>query len=145
MNMVQGNEPGAEAPKDTEDDAKAKQIEMLERKLAALESRQVPAPQPVINNYVTTPDVKSETHVHNAAPAAPNVEVRNEITVPETTVNVEAIMPELKAADPTPVTVINQVQPSNVVVNNAFPKKSVQTVERDANDEITRTVTEHQE
>ena len=53
--------------------------------------------------------------------------------------------PEMKAADPTPVTVINQVQPSNVVVNNAFPKKSVQTVERDANDEITRTVTEHQE
>ena len=63
----------------------------------------------------------------------------------EAEINVEAIMPELKAADPTPVTVINQVQPSNVVVNNAFPKKSVQTVERDANDEITRTVTEHQE
>ena len=73
------------------------------------------------------------------------VEVRNEITVPETTVNVEAIMPELKAADPTPVTVINQVQPADVVVNNAFPKKSIQTVERDGNDEITRTVTEHQE
>ena len=145
MNMVQGNEPGAEAPKDTEDDAKAQQIEMLERKLAALESRQVPALQPVINNYVTTPDVKSETHVHNAAPAAPNVEVRNEINVEPTPITVEAVMPEQKAADPTPVTVINQVQPSNVVVNNAFPKKSVQTVERDANDEITRTVTEHQE
>lgn len=144
LNMTQGNEP-ADEPKEPEDDAQAKQIEVLERKLAALESRQQPAPAPVINNYVTTPDVKSETHVHNAAPAAPNVEVRNEINVPETVVNVEATMPELKAADPTPVTVINQVQPSNVVVNNAFPKKSVQTVERDANDEITRTVTEHQE
>ena len=142
LNMTQGDEP-ADEPKEPQDDAQAKQIEVLERKLFALESRQ--APPPVINNYVTTPDVKSETHVHNQAPSAPNVEVRNEINVPETTVNVEAVMPELKAADPTPVTVINQVQPSNVVVNNAFPKKSVQTVERDANDEITRTVTEHQE
>jgi len=43
------------------------------------------------------------------------------------------------------VTVINQVQPADVVVNNAFPKKSIQTVERDGNDEITRTVTEHHE
>jgi len=142
LNMTQGDEP-ADEPKEPQDDAQAKQIEVLERKLFALESRQ--APPPVINNYVTTPDVKSETHVHNQAPSAPNVEVRNEINVPETTVNVEAVMPELKAADPSPVTVINQVQPAAVVVNNAFPKKSVQTVERDANDEITRTVTEHQE
>ena len=142
LNMTQGDEP-ADEPKEPQDDAQAKQIEVLEHKLFALESRQ--APPPVINNYVTTPDVKSETHVHNQAPSAPNVEVRNEINVPETTVNVEAVMPELKAADPSPVTVINQVQPADVVVNNAFPKKSVQTVERDANDEITRTVTEHQE
>ena len=144
LNMTQGDE-SADEPKDPQDDAQAKQIEVLERKLFALESRQVPAPQPVINNYVTTPDVKSETHVHNAAPTAPNVEVRNEINVEPTPITVEAVMPEQKAADPTPVTVINQVQPADVVVNNAFPKKSVQTVERDANDEITRTVTEHQE
>ncbi len=142
LNMTQGDEP-ADEPKEPQDDAQAKQIEVLERKLFALESRQ--APPPVINNYVTTPDVKSETHVHNQAPSAPNVEVRNEINVPETTVNVEAVMPELKAADPSPVTVINQVQPAAVVVHNAFPKKSVKTEERDANDEITRTVTEHQE
>ena len=144
LNMTQGNEP-ADEPKEPEDDAQAKQIEVLERKLAALESRQQPAPAPVINNYVTTPDVKSETHVHNEAQPATVVEVRNEVNVEPTPITVEAVMPEMKAADPTPVTVINQVQPADVVVNNAFPKKSVQTVERDANDEITRTVTEHQE
>ena len=142
LNMAAGGKALAEGPDVA---AKAAQIESLERRLEALSVRQLPSAPPVINNYITTPEVKSETHVHNAAPAAPNVEVRNEITVPETTVNVEAVMPELKAADPTPVTVINQVQPADVVVNNAFPKKSVQTVERDANDEITRTVTEHQE
>jgi HK97 family phage portal protein len=142
LNMTQGNEP-ADEPKEPEDDAQAKQIEVLERKLAALESRQQPAPAPVINNYVTTPDVKSETHVHNAAPAAPNVEVRNEITVPETTVNVEAIMPEQKAETPI-VQVTNQVQPTSVVVNNAFPTKAVQVVERDAKDEITKTVTTYE-
>ena len=142
MNMTTGNEP-AEEPKEPEDDAQAKQIEVLERKLSALESRQQPAPAPVINNYVTTPDVKSETHVHNAAPAAPNVEVRNEINVPETTVNVEAIMPEQKAETPI-VQVTNQVQPTSVVVNNAFPTKAVQVVERDAKDEITKTVTTYE-
>ena len=144
LNMTQGDE-SADEPKDPQDDAQAKQIEVLERKLFALESRQQPAPAPVINNYVTTPDVKSETHVHNAAPAAPNVEVRNEINVEPTPITVEAVMPEQKAAETPIVQITNQVQPADVVVNNAFPKKSVQTVERDANDEITRTVTEHQE
>ena len=143
MNMQQGD--AADSSKPQEEDKHAQQIELLERKLFALESRNQAAPAPVINNYVNTPDVKSETHVHNQAAAAPNVEVRNEISVPETVVNVEAVMPETKASAPAPVTVINQVHPADVVVNNAFPKKSIQTVERDANDEITRTVTEHQE
>lgn len=143
MNMQQGD--AADSSKPQEEDKHAQQIELLERKLFALESRNQAAPAPVINNYVNTPDVKSETHVHNQAAAAPNVEVRNEISVPETVVNVEAVMPETKASAPAPVTVINQVQPADVVVNNAFPKKSIQTVERDGNDEITRTVTEHHE
>lgn len=56
------------------------------------------------------------------------MEIRNEVTTPAPAVNIT-----------------NQVQPAEVVVNNAFPKRSVQTVERDANDEITRTVTDHQE
>lgn len=143
LNMSNGTEDKPQP--DPAQEKLLKHIAALETKLTAMEARQQPAAQPVINNYVTTPDVKSETHVHNAAPLAPNVEVRNEVNVPETTITVEAHMPEVKAADPAPVTVINQVQPADVVVNNAFPKKSVQTVERDANDEITRTVTEHQE
>ena len=35
------------------------------------------------------------------------------------------------------------VQPADVTVNNMHPKRAVQTVERDENDEITRTVTEY--
>ncbi len=42
------------------------------------------------------------------------------------------------------MTVINQVQPSEVVVNNAFPTKATQVVERDASDEINRTVTTYE-
>jgi len=141
LNMTQGDEP-ADEPKEPQDDAQAKQIEVLERKLFALESRQ--APLPVINNYVTTPDVKSETHVHNATPAAPNVEVRNEINVPETVVNVEAVMPEQKSAETPIVQITNTVQPADVVVNNAFPTKAVQTVQRDERDEITSTTTKYE-
>ena len=35
----------------------------------------------------------------------------------------------------------NIVQPAPVTVNNAFPTRAVQTVERDANDEIVSTTT----
>jgi hypothetical protein len=42
------------------------------------------------------------------------------------------------------VTVINQVEPAAVTVVDSHPTRSVQTVERDENDEITRTVTTYE-
>ena len=42
------------------------------------------------------------------------------------------------------VEVINQVQPAPVTVNNVHPARAVQTVERDANDEITKTITTYE-
>jgi len=143
MNMTQGDEPADD--KKPEDDKQAKHIEMLERKLTALESRQ-PVQPVVVNNHL--PEQRHETHIHNEAAPAPNVEVKNQIQndvhVPETVVNVEAVMPEQKAAETPIVQITNQVQPSEVVVNNAFASKAVQVVERDTNDEIKRTVTEHE-
>jgi hypothetical protein len=62
--------------------------------------------------------------------------------VPETAVTVEAIMPEQQRAE---APVINiDVQPAPVTVNNGHPARAVQVVERDANDEITQTVTTYE-
>lgn len=75
------------------------------------------APAPIVN-------------VDVAAPAAPSVQV--DVHVPE---------------QPAPkVEVTNQVQPAPVTVNNTHPARAVQTVERDANEEIVSTTTVfHQE
>jgi hypothetical protein len=52
-------------------------------------------------------------------------------------------MPEVRAEVPA-VNVVNQVQPAPVTLVDNHPTRSVQTVERDANDEITRTVTTYE-
>jgi HK97 family phage portal protein len=138
LNMTQGNAPVDAAPVDSAKDA---QIASIERRMDALSTRQQPPPAPVINNYVTTPEVKSETHVHNAPAVPANVEVRNEITLPEQIVNIEAVMPEQKSQQP----IVNiDVMPAPVTVNNAFARKAVQVVERDKTDEITQTVTTYE-
>jgi hypothetical protein len=96
-----------------------------------------PPPPPQINVTVNHPEQRHEHHVH--VPAA-TVEVRNEINTPEPVVHVEAVLPELRAEAPQ-VHVVNQVQPAAVTVVDNHPTRAVQTVERDADDEITRTVT----
>jgi len=72
------------------------------------------------------PNFQVDVHVPQAA-AAPSPNIQVDVHVPES-----------------PVTVINQVQPSEVVVNNAFPSRATQVVERDANDEIAKTVTTYE-
>jgi hypothetical protein len=69
------------------------------------------------------------------------VQVHNQVQVPETTVNVEAVMPT--AAAPV-VNVSNTIEPAPVTVHNTHPARAVQTVERDDNDEIVRTVTTYE-
>ena len=63
------------------------------------------------------------------------------VIIPAPNVVVEAILPTASAPV---VNVTNNVQPADVVVNNNHPARAVQTVERDANDEITRTVTTYE-
>lgn len=89
-------------------------------------------PQPVINNYIAA----AEPAI-TVAPAA--AVVRNEISLPEPSITNIVQLPEQTAAA-APVVQVH-VQPADVVVNNTHPSQAVQVVERDANDEITRTVT----
>jgi lambda family phage portal protein len=72
-----------------------------------------------------------------------DVQLEAHIETPEPQVHIEAVMPTVRAEAPA-VTVINQVEPAAVTVVDSHPTRSVQTVERDANDEITRTVTTYE-
>jgi lambda family phage portal protein len=95
------------------------------------------APPPVIHAHVNIAEQRHEHHTHVQPPS---VEVRNEITTPEPVVNFEALLPQVRAEAPQ-VNVVNQVQPAPVTVVDNHPNRAVQTVERDADDEIIRTVT----
>jgi lambda family phage portal protein len=81
-------------------------------------------------------------NIHQAPITVNTPEVR--VLVPETTINVEAILPapviEVRTDAPI-VNITNDVRPAPVTVNNAHPARAVQVVERDKNDEIVQTVT----
>lgn len=104
-----------------------------------------PAAPPVVNNYVTVPEQRHEIHTH-VAPSAAAVEVRNDVHVPEPVVTNHVHLPEQRAAEAPQVTVVNQVevQPAEVTVVDNHPRRAVQTVERDANDEIVQTITRYE-
>ncbi len=72
-----------------------------------------------------------------------DVQLEAHIETPEPQVHIEAVMPAVRAEAPA-VTVINQVEPAPVTVHNTHPARAVQTVERDDNDEIVRTVTTYE-
>jgi hypothetical protein len=93
-------------------------------------------PQPVINNYIAA----AEPAITVAPSAAV---VRNEINLPEPSITNIVHLPE-QDAPAAPVVQIH-VQPADVVVNNTHPRSAVQVVERDSNDEITRTITTYKD
>jgi hypothetical protein len=116
----------------------AAMVEVLARALHAVQERapqridvrlEQPASQVVVNAPITIrqPDVQLEAHIET----------------PEPQVHIEAVMPTVRAEAPA-ITVINQVEPAAVTVVDSHPTRSVQTVERDENDEITRTVTTYE-
>ncbi|MFN3983116.1 MAG: phage portal protein, partial [Caldilinea sp.] len=92
---------------------------------------------PNVHVHATFPEQKHEHHVHATVEGA---RVTNEIAVPEPVVHVEAIMPEVKLSSPI-VNVRNEVAPAPVTVVDNHPTRAIQVVERDADDEIVRTVT----
>jgi hypothetical protein len=110
--------------------------------VTALASREQVAPhvtvQPAtIHNHLPEP----RHEIHNHLPDQPAAVVQ--VTVPETVVHVENIVPAQISMAPI-VNITNDVQPAPVTINNSHPAKAVQTVQRDANDEIVSTTTLYQ-
>lgn len=92
-----------------------------------------------VQHHFHLPEQKNEIHNHLPAPV-----IKNEVNVPETTVNVEAVMPSAPAAAAPVVNITNTVEPAPVTVNNAFAKTATQSVETDANGDIVKTVTTYE-
>ena len=104
-----------------------------------LQNQEKPEPMP-LNVHVHMPEglvrmepsptnVQVDVHVPEAAAPAPSK------------VQVDVHVPQAPAPQ---VSIVNEVQPSDVTVHNMHPAKAIQTVERDSNDEITRTVTTYE-
>lgn len=137
--------PDAEAVKEAQANAKANQQAILGMAtgVMALAQREQAAPNitlpaPVIN--MNLPEQRHEIHNHLPEQNAPVVNV----TTQAPNVNVENIVTPQASAAPV-IHITNEVQPAPVTVNNTHPSKAVQTVERDANDEIVSTTTVYEQ
>jgi lambda family phage portal protein len=127
-NTNQASQPAPEQPtEDQAQDPAMQAMASIASGLGILASREQPAPNVVFNQAPTTVNL-ADTHIDVAAPV---------VNVAAADITVENIV------EPTPVNVENNiaVPQAQVVVNSH--KRSVQTVERDAETlEVTRTVTE---
>lgn len=109
----------------------------LRSQIAAL--RQAPPPPAPVQHHIHLPEQRHEIHNHLPAPV-----VQTDVHVPETTVNVEAVMPSAPAVPAPVINITNDVQPAPVTVNNAFAARATQTVEHDpTTGDIVRTVTDY--
>jgi hypothetical protein len=139
MNMQKGQQAAA--------DAQAKSFDALERKLDSLQNKQ--APQPINIDLKT---VEIERSVKNALETMADSyaekvkQIANDMPI---TVNVKSADQPAPVVNIHPAITVNApdvtfeatVPAAQVVING--PKSSIQTVERDANDEIVQTVTKH--
>ena len=140
--------PAAVAPAAPADAAAAKAAEaqtpvaaVIDAMARALQAAQERAPQRIdlrLEQPASQVTVNAPIHIRQA-----DVQLEAHIETPEPVVHIEAVMPETRAEAPA-VTVINQVEPAPVTVHNTHPARAVQTVERDDNDEIVRTVTTYE-
>jgi HK97 family phage portal protein len=110
--------------------------------------RPAPAPAPSFNFSMDTTAITKAAKAIEDVAGSTLKQIREDvqnmpIVIPAPQVTVEAIMPEQKQVSPT-VNITNEVRPADVTVVNNHPKQAVQTVERDANDEIVRTVTKYE-
>lgn len=121
---------------------------LKELSLQVKNQRPAPAPAPSFNfNMDTSVLAKAAKSIEDTAGATLK-QIREDvqnmpIVIPAPQVTVEAIMPETKQVAPT-VNIVNEVRPADVTVVDNHPKRAIQTVERDGNDEIIRTVTNYE-
>ena len=139
MNMQAGQQQAA--------DAQAKSFEVIERKLETLQNRKDPQP---ISSDLKTADiersVKTALDTMADSYAEKVKQIANDMPI---TVNVKSAEPPAPIVNIHPAITVNapdvtfeaSIPPAQVIING--PKSSVQTVERDDNDEIVQTVTKH--
>jgi HK97 family phage portal protein len=137
LNMAQGADQAAT-------DQQQKSFSDLERKLDSLATRQTA--QPTVLNLQTAEIEKhlsaallemTKTHAEHIKSIGSEMPITINMPdqpAPQVTVNVEAPNVTMEA----------NVPAAQVIVNNTHPVKAIQTVERDENDEITRTVTTYE-
>ncbi len=113
------------------------QLADLQQQLVILRTQApVMSEDPPVHVHIHKPERQPEIRV-DVHPTP--VQVINQVTVPEPQVVVEAHITERELAPVVNVT----VQPAAVTVVDTHPDVAIQTVERDDNDEITRTVTQY--
>ena len=124
----------------------AQQFTELRSMFTAMAAR-APAPAPQMNVDLRTGDIERTVKTAIDTMASAHAEHIKSI---KSEMPINITMPEIPATvvnvtvEPTPVTMEATIQPAQVVVNNAFATKAIQTVERNADDEITRTVTTYE-
>lgn len=119
-------------------DAKIDALQTLLAQFAQAQA-QAQAQAAPVQHHIHLPEQRHEIHNHLPAPV-----VQTDVHVPETTVNVEAVMPSAPAVPAPVVNITNDVQPAPVTVNNAFAARATQTVETDpTTGDIVRTVTDY--
>lgn len=105
--------------------------------------RPTPAPAPAFNFHMDTSAITKAAKSIEATAGATLKQIREDvqnmpIVIPAPQVTVEAIMPEQKQFAPT-VNIVNEVRPAEVTVIDNHPTRAIQTVDRNANDEIVST------
>ena len=132
----QQQQPAPVQPPDTQAKELLTSIHTELRVLSETSRKSAPPPPQqaaVTHNHFAMPEQKHTVNVHNPAVT---------VNIPETVVNVEAQIPEQKQINPV-VNVYNEIAPAGVTVIDNHPTQAVQRVERNANDEIVRTVIDY--
>ena len=137
MNMQAGNQ----------DPAQVKSFEILERKLDALQNRKDPQPisidlktAEIERSVKTALDTMADSYAEKVKQIANDMPITVNVKSADQPAPVVNIHPAITVNSPD-VTFEATVPAAQVVING--PKSSIQTVERDSNDEIVQTVTKH--
>ena len=139
LNMQKGQSAAA--------DAQAKAFDLLERKLDSLQNKKDPQPisidlktADIERSVKTALDTMADSYAEKVKQIANDMPITVNVKSADQPAPVVNIHPAITVNSPD-VTFEATVPAAQVVING--PKSSVQTVERDSNDEIVQTVTKH--
>ena len=140
MNMQSGN-------KQAEESAQAKSFEAIERKLESLQTKKDSQPisidlktADIERSIKTALDTMADSYAEKVKQIANDMPITVNVKSADQPAPIVNVHPAITVNSPD-VTFEATIPAAQVVING--PKKSVQTVDRDSNDEIVQTVTEH--